>query len=110
MDRGRRAGVIVGAIAVGVATIVSIVFGVVGIGATVSAGGQAQVCGGITVGVTVSEGRVRLPGMSGDWFGPGERQHLHPLCVVEVVSIEETESDPDDDGGGARVQLRWRLG
>ena len=105
MSRGRRVAAIGGGVA---AVAAAIVFGVVGIEQTVSAGGQARICG-LTVGVTTSDQTVRLAGTSGGPYGPGDRVRVAALCVVEIVSIEETPAGPDDDGGSARVHLRWRL-
>ena len=106
-DRRRRAGIVAGTVALGCLAVALIVFGVVGIPSTVSAGGQASVCG-MRVGITGSAEGVHLPGVEG-LLGEGDRARIAPLCVVEIVRLEATPADPDDDGGSARVDLRWRL-
>lgn len=108
MSRGGKALVVTAGVVVAAAAVVAVVLGVVGVGQTVSAGAQAQVCG-TTVGVTVSEQTVRLLGVSDESLAPGDRVRVSPLCVVEVVGIDHGEAGPDDDGGAARVELRWRL-
>ncbi|MBC9936514.1 MULTISPECIES: hypothetical protein [unclassified Leucobacter] len=108
MSRGRRVGIIVGALIIAGAAICAIVFGVVGISQTVTAGTQPRVCG-VTLGVTSSDQGVRLLGASDATLVPGDRVRVGPMCVVEVISIDDSGVNPDADGGGARVQLKWRL-
>ena len=108
MSRGRTVGFVAAGVAVAAVAAGVVVFGVVGVGQTVSAGAQTQVCG-VPIGVSVSDDRtVRLLGASDEALAPGDRVRVSPLCVVEVVDIQG-EVDPDADGGGARVELRWRL-
>lgn len=106
MSRGGRIVAIGGGVVVVAAAVAAVALGVVGVGQTVAAGSQAQVCG-VTVGVSVSDGTVRLLGVSDETLAPGDRVRVSPLCVVEVVAIDGGD-DPDDDGG-AHVELRWRL-
>jgi len=109
MSRGRTAAVIgVGVVAVA-AAVLAVVFGVVGVGRTITAGTQPTVCG-TTLGVTSADDSVRFPGVSDNQYAVGERVRLSPLCVVEVVGIDAAPAVSDDeDGAGARVQIRWRL-
>lgn len=105
MTRGRKialigAGVVAAAVAIGA------VVGTIGIGQTVTAGTQSTVCG-VTVGVSVSGQTVRLLGASDETLSPGDRVRVSPVCVIEIVSIDDGGSATDD--GGGRVQLRWRL-
>lgn len=82
--------------------------GLVGVNTTVRAGTQASVCG-TTFGVSTSAQTVRLLGVSDEPYGPGDRVRLNPFCVATVVSIDDSESDPEQDGGAADVHLTWRL-
>lgn len=107
MSRAGRIAAVGAGVVVAAGAVAAIVLGVVGVGQTVSAGAQAQVCG-MTLGVSVSGQTVRLPGVSDESLAPGDRVRVSPLCVVEVVAIDHGDAGPDDDGG-ARVELRWRL-
>ncbi|WP_198141962.1 hypothetical protein [Leucobacter komagatae] len=97
----------------GVAMIAALlVFGVIGIGRTVGAGSEAQVCG-TRVGVAASsDGSVRLLGTETGALSVGDRSRIGAFCVVEVVDINASAPaapNASTDGGGASVQLRWRL-
>lgn len=108
MSSGRKVGIIVGSLIVAGAAICAVVFGIVGISQTVTAGTQPRVCGA-TLGVTSSDEGVRLLGASDATLTPGDRVRVGPMCVVEIISIDDSGVDPNADGGGARVQLKWRL-
>lgn len=108
MSRGKRISVITGSIVVAALAVVAIVWGVIGITQSVSAGGQTTICG-VKVGVTASDQTARLVGLSDEALSPGDRVRLSPLCVVEVVSIDSSNAAPGEDGGSAHVQLKWRL-
>ena len=108
MTRGRKVGVIAGGLVLVAAAVATVAFGFVGVSQTVESGTQARVCG-VTIGVTVSDQRVRLLGASDESFIEGDRVRVAPFCVVEVVAIEETGLSADADGSSARVELRWRL-
>jgi len=106
VSRARRVAVVGGGVLAAVVVALVCVFGLVGIEQTVSAGSQPRVCG-VTVGVTSTDQTVRLLGASEETLAPGDRVRLSPLCVVEIVGIESAAAS-DEDGAGARVQLRWR--
>jgi hypothetical protein len=108
MSIGRRVSIMaVSGIALA-AVVLVVVFGVVGISQTVSAGTQPTVCG-TTLGVTFSDDSVRFPGVSDGQYSTGERVRLSPLCVVEIVGVDDGAVASADDGSSARVQLTWRL-
>lgn len=99
------------AIIAGVAAFgVVLTLGVVGVGRTVAAGTQTQLCG-TQVGVSVSGDTVRLLGTDTGTLAVGERARISAFCVIELVGVQESgaSGEADADGGGARVQLRWRL-
>lgn len=112
MRRGRRVGGTVALLGGAAALAVVVVGGVFGVSQTVGAGTQPSVCG-TTIGVAVAGPMVRLLGASDRPLAPGDRVRLGPLCVVEIVNIEDVDvaatGAEDADGGGARVELRWRL-
>lgn len=108
MSHRRRVGIIIGTAAVITAVGIVIGLGVIGIDRTVTAGTQTRICG-VTVGVTAADQAVYMPGQSDSPLAPGDRVRVSPLCVIDVVSIEESELGADQDGGGARVHLTWRL-
>jgi hypothetical protein len=66
------------------------------------------VCG-VTLGVTVSDQRVRLLGASDASYAEGDRVRVAPFCVIEVVAIDDARLASDADGSSALVELRWRL-
>lgn len=105
MSRGKRIAVIAGGLVVAAGVIV---FGVIGIGSTVRDTTQTTVCG-VKVGATVTEGTVRLLGVSEESLSPGDRVRVNPLCVVEVVGIEDRELPAGYDGSKTDVKLRWGL-
>lgn len=102
------------AVVAGVAILAALlVFGVIGVGRSVVAGTETQLCG-TRVGVAVSDDTsVRLLGTDAGRLSVGDRARIGTFCVVEVVDIEEGGANAtpgeDADGGGTRVQLRWRL-
>ena len=108
MSRRTRVVAIIGGLAAVALIAVVIVFGVIGVSQTVRSGGQATMCG-VQVGVTASDQSVRLSGISNERLAPGDRVQVNALCVVEVVRIDERTSASDADGGGASVELRYRL-
>jgi len=108
VSRAATAAVAVGGAVVVVAGTLAVVFGVVGIGQTVTAGTQPIVCG-VRVGVASSDQSVRLLGVSDEQHAPGDRVRVSDLCVVEIVGIDDQADAADEDGAGARVQLWWRL-
>lgn len=105
MSRGRRAAAIVGGVAAVALAAAVVGLGIVGVEQTVTTGTQPQICGA-TVSLSGSGPTVRL---AGETVGPGDRVRLTPLCVVEILSIEDDGLGADEDGGSARVHLRWRL-
>jgi len=107
LSSGRRAVTVLGVIALAALAGTVVVLGFVGIPSAVSSGGQAQVCG-LRIGVTVDGDRVHVAGIAGT-HAEGERVRVAALCVVEIVDVEVTDLDPDEVGGGAAVDLRWRL-
>lgn len=102
------------AIVAGVAILAALlVFGVIGVGRTVVAGTQTQLCG-TRVGVTLADDTsVRLLGTDAGTLSVGDRARIGAFCVVEVVDIDASGASaaPSEhaDGGGASVHLRWRL-
>ena len=128
MTRGRRiAAVVCGVVALAAVATVG-VLGFAGVTRVVAVGGQTQICGA-KVGVSAVESgkSVKLLGVADTALTPGDRVRVHPLCVVEVVSIDAPEVDALEadasannasaasdagapaDGAGGRVELRWRL-
>ncbi|GAA1327407.1 hypothetical protein ACFSWE_15465 [Leucobacter albus] len=102
------------AIVAGVAILATLlVFGVIGVGRTVVAGSETQLCGARVGVVVADDASVRLLGTDAGRLAVGDRARIGAFCVVEVVGISEsgtnTAPGEDVDGGGASVQLRWRL-
>ncbi|MGX5697655.1 hypothetical protein ACWKWP_15770 [Agromyces soli] len=108
IGRGRRSIAIVGGITAAAVVAALVVLGVVGVEQTVTAGSQARVCG-VRLGVDVSGDAVRLLGASDASLAVGDRVRVGPLCVVEVVGIDDADATAGEDGASAHVQLRWRL-
>jgi hypothetical protein len=105
---GKKVSVLAVSVIALAAVVLVVVFGVVGISQTVSAGTQPTVCG-TTLGVTSSDDSVRFPGVSDGQHTAGERVRLSPLCVVEIVRVDNGAAASANDGSSARVQLTWRL-
>lgn len=118
MNRRKRIAAGVGGVAIAGAVVAVGMLGFVGVERTVPAGAQTRICGA-TIGVSVSEpGRsARLLGVSESALAAGDRARVHPLCVVEVLSVAGPGDDgpgvagpgADADGAQAAVHLRWRL-
>ena len=118
MNRRKRIAAGVGGVAIAGAVVAVGLLGFVGVERTVPAGAQTRICGA-TIGVSVSEpGRsARLLGVSESALAAGDRARVHPLCVVEVLSVagpgdagsSVAGSGADADGAQAAVRLRWRL-
>lgn len=99
------------AVIAGVAVLaVVLTLGIAGVGRTVIAGTQTQLCG-TQVGVSVSGGTVRLLGTDAGTLAVGERARISAFCVVELVGVQASgaNAESDADGGSTQVQLRWRL-
>lgn len=108
MSKASKRAAVAGSVIAVVVVAALIIFGVVGITQTVRAGTQATVCG-VDVGVTSSEETVRLLGVSDSTLAVGDRVRVSALCVIEIVSVDNSDMVPGHDGASAKVQLRWTL-
>jgi hypothetical protein len=81
----------------------------VGAQSTLRAGTQSSICG-VQVGVTGTDETVRLTWTDGgETLAEGERTRVTAWCAIEVESIDGS-ADEGEDGGGATITVRWRLG